>query len=129
MINELIKKHWVWILIILFLVLIIYLNYNINNLNSYDNKLNIKSKINIYLFYADWCPHCKHLMPEWNKFIKMVDSNKINIKMINDCEDSELCKKFNIDRFPIIIFENNDKYNIYNGNLKADDLKEYLLNM
>jgi|UniRef100_A0A6C0EDD3 thiol-disulfide isomerase/thioredoxin len=137
MINHLIENYWFWLSITLFFVFIIYLNYNIYDTNYSDCNVHVDGKrvqhsrkdCNVYLFYAEWCPHCKHFMPEWNKFTNMVDSSKINVKMINDCEDSELCKKYKIDRFPTIIFENNDKYDIYNGNLKATDLNSYLLNM
>ena len=32
----------------------------------------------IIMFYADWCPHCKTAMPEWDKIASTYQSTQIN---------------------------------------------------
>ena len=112
---------WIWISIIIIIFLYIYLFNKNNNLK--------KSNINIYYFYAEWCPHCKHFKSEWNKFIGLLDNSTVNIITINDCEDSYLCNKYNIEGFPTIIFEKNNNFIKYDNKLTSIDLLNYLKNI
>jgi thiol-disulfide isomerase/thioredoxin len=152
------EDSWLWILVVLFIVLILYLNYNKKDINidkidcwlglliflfiilifilylNYNIKDYIETNknnnnITIYLFYAEWCPHCRNFMPEWNKFNQSVDQSKVNIKMVNNCEEKFLCDKYNVDRFPTIIFDNGTNYDIYKGIMTAQYLNNYLSNL
>lgn len=34
------------------------------------------SKVDVILYYADWCGHCKAFKPQWEEFKRMVDNLK-----------------------------------------------------
>jgi len=72
-----------------------------------DNSLEDK-KADLYLFYTDWCPHCKKTKPEWEQLKKQHQNNKkINGYTLSfievDCEaNPELANKYNITGYPTI---------------------------
>ena len=79
-----------------------------------SNDINNKDKIIIYYFYADWCSYCQKFKPEFEIFIKLINNdNDIIIKTINDCDNKELCNKFNITGFPSIIINYNNTNYVY----------------
>jgi thiol-disulfide isomerase/thioredoxin len=62
----------------------------------------------LYLFYTDWCPHCKKAKPEWEKLKNNYSSNKkingYSLQFIEvDCEaNPDLGNKFNVTGYPTI---------------------------
>ena len=62
----------------------------------------------LYLFYTEWCPHCKKTKPEWAQLKKNYENDrKINGYTLNfievDCEaNPDLANKFNISGYPTI---------------------------
>lgn len=77
-----------------------------------DNNLN-DNKTKVYLFYADWCGHCKHYKPIFNEFKDKVSNDK-NIVIIEVNVDDEipdkntLYKKYDVDGFPTTVIEKNN---------------------
>lgn len=81
---------------------------------SYDSKhtesstnTNTNKSADLYLFYTEWCPHCKKTKPEWEQLKKSYQNEKINGYKLNfievDCEaNQELANKFNITGYPTI---------------------------
>ncbi len=66
----------------------------------------------IVLYYADWCPHCQMMKPEWNKFTEQMKSNNaINVAEIESqyLDKVDPSHKTNIMGFPSIISCNNGK--------------------
>ena len=63
----------------------------------------------IYLFKADWCPHCQNFMSTWNK-MKQKYSNKIQFKTLDSDKHKAEMKKHQIEGFPTIKNSNNDEY-------------------
>jgi thiol-disulfide isomerase/thioredoxin len=106
---------WIWILIV-FVLLYLYFNYFRYSETFEQNK-------KIYLFYADWCPHCQHLKPEWEIFTKLIDSKNYEINAINNCENLQLCNDFNIKGFPTIVYANGVKWQELKSR-KSDELYE-----
>lgn len=71
-----------------------YTNINTNN-----------SEPTIVLFKADWCGHCKKLIPTWNTFKNDYDNkDNISIITIDNDDNQELVKKHNVNGFPTIKF-------------------------
>lgn len=62
----------------------------------------------LYLFYTDWCPHCKKTKPEWAQLKKQYENGKkVNGYTLNfvevDCEaNPDLANKFDISGYPTI---------------------------
>ena len=87
-------------------------NNQFNNIsNNYDYVIKTLA-VDIYFFYATWCPHCKTALPKWESF-----SNSVNGKVINgciitthtiDCTNSEdpnvihYINKFDVKGFPTV---------------------------
>lgn len=61
----------------------------------------------IYLFKADWCPHCKRAIPIFNSVKNKYHDTSINghrvIFRVVDCDaDPATAEKFNIEGYPTI---------------------------
>ena len=71
-------------------------DFNPEEYKNYNGKMMV-------LFYAPWCPHCKSIMPEWQKF---KDLNDTNIRVIKiNCDDyPDYAKQFGVKGFPTIYF-------------------------
>jgi len=78
---------------------------NISNMKQRDQD------VQLYFFYANWCPHCTKAKPEWNNFKSAFNGKKMNgykIDLVDvDCTDtntsnSTLIQKFKIDSFPTV---------------------------
>ena len=80
----------------------------------------------VVLFYAMWCPHCKALMPEWNKLEKQMQGSNVDVKKV-DCEKNpEEAKKNNVDGFPTILLFKDGKSVPYEGDRTADAIKDFI---
>jgi thiol-disulfide isomerase/thioredoxin len=92
--------------------------------NLRDIKGNAKPKSkskSLTLYYADWCPHCHDMMPEWNKLGK----NHKGIK-VEKFEENET--DFKVDGFPTIIFRDGKKVEKYEGDRSKKAIVSYLKN-
>ena len=75
--------------------------------------------MDMFFFYADWCPHCKKAKPEWEDFMSKNDGKTFNGSTIKchsvDCTDdsstevvttdmntAQMIKKYNIEGYPTI---------------------------
>jgi thiol-disulfide isomerase/thioredoxin len=98
----------------------------INNLDD-DNKNENKTKV--YLFYADWCGHCKHYKPIFNEFKdKVIDDKNIVIIEVNADDDipdkNTLYRKYDVDGFPTTIIEKNNNMTKLVGRKSIDELMD-----
>ena len=75
---------------------------------------NKKAEKTLYLFKADWCPHCINFMPTWES-IKNNNKDKINFIKYDSQENREQIKEFGVDGFPTIILKIGDKAIEYVG--------------
>jgi thiol-disulfide isomerase/thioredoxin len=63
--------------------------------------------VNLTLYYAPWCPHCKRMMPEWDKLEKEHHGKSfmgkiLNIFKVNSDEEPEKVKAAGVQGFPEI---------------------------
>ena len=56
----------------------------------------------LVLFYADWCGHCKHLMPEWKKAIQLINQRGIRTLELEHGKHKEEIQNQGITGFPVI---------------------------
>lgn len=75
------------------------------------NKEYIKSEtsksVDLYLFYTEWCPHCKKAMPEWSNLKQSIGDSQVNGYDVNfievDCEkEKALADQFKVEGYPTI---------------------------
>jgi thioredoxin 1 len=84
-----------------------------------------KTTKKIYLFKAEWCPHCKMFMPTWEDLKKEL-GNKIEfITMDSELNANEI-KSFKIQGYPTIILMVGDKAIEYVGPRDASSLKDFI---
>ena len=129
------KNNNVRILILVIIVLIssFVLYYIFKNKSSTIDKFtSITNNTNtIYYFYSDWCPYCNEFSNEWKQYKNKIAQNNININIIevNNCQNSELCAKYNIEGFPTLIFQLENDFIKYNNSYTADELYTFTLNL
>jgi len=79
-------------------------------INIVDKRKLHKNLSSLILFHAEWCGHCKQLMPIWDALEKIIPDNKLNIVKISCVKKEEICKSLNIIKgYPTIIFVNSKK--------------------
>ncbi|HMP28163.1 MAG TPA: protein disulfide isomerase family protein [Saprospiraceae bacterium] len=82
----------------------------------------------LVMFHADWCGHCKHLAPEWEK-VKQAVGDK---HLIVDIESKNpLMRNFTLKGFPTIRYfpeglGNANKFEEYQGDRTADTILKFL---
>ena len=96
---------------------------------SDDGKsLNVKSPFMLVLYKAQWCPHCQHFIPTWEKLainyrrgtcccFSEVENTKGNVTKVRD-----------VRGFPTLrLYNNRDKTMVeYHGNRSYNDLVKFL---
>jgi|694.fasta_scaffold138478_6 thiol-disulfide isomerase/thioredoxin len=88
------------------------------------------NKGTLVLFHADWCGHCKRLMPEFQNF----ESNyqgPVNIVKYNESQDKELIQQHNVQGYPTIRYYPNglddvQNYSDYEGPRTTDGLNNFV---
>lgn len=79
----------------------------------------------IILFKAEWCGHCKNFKDTWANL-----QNKYNDKYNFVTFDADVHKKelqtFNVQSFPTLLVQNNDKVVEYKGNRTEDDIIKFI---
>jgi len=105
------------IIFIIFILIILMSFYTKNE----SMKVNKSKKVIFYNFNTGWCYYSKILQPEWNKLQKHYSNNK-KIKIIDiKCEkkeNKEICKKFNVKKYPTLIKVKNGEVINYNSERK-----------
>jgi thiol-disulfide isomerase/thioredoxin len=82
----------------------------------------------LVMFHAEWCGHCKHLAPEWEK-VKQAVGDK---HLIVDIESKNpLMKNFTLKGFPTIRYfpdglGNTNKFDEYQGDRTAETILQFL---
>lgn len=86
----------------------------------------------MYLFYTNWCPHCKTAKPVWDDFKEYIEtkghSSGVNVNFIEvDCEqDRETAEKFNVSGYPTIKLLYNGSVIEYDAKPVKENLQQFL---
>ncbi len=99
--HKFVKKNSCMIISILCLLIIVLSLQDAGTLPEFFNSNS--SDPTIVAFHANWCGHCKTLMPHWDRFEKEFNGNNgIVVTNIESEEDKQLMKKHGIQGFPTI---------------------------
>ena len=83
------------------------------------------NKVDIILFKADWCGHCKRFKPVWEMLNKQFQS-KFNFIMYDADKDTNMIKEYKVDGFPTILFKDGEHVKPYDGSREYEDLVNIL---
>jgi thiol-disulfide isomerase/thioredoxin len=83
------------------------------------------------MYYADWCPHCRTVKPDFGELVKKgainVGSKKCLIRMVNADESPEELKKKNVQGFPTFLLETTDGQTVeYQGARTTEGWMKFL---
>jgi protein disulfide-isomerase A1 len=109
-------------------------NSQVVNLSEKTFKDEVASKkFALVEFYAPWCPHCKHLVPEYEKLAAYVKQDpeledKVLIAKI-DCESNQaIASQYGIQGFPTLkLFKNGEFFKDYEGQRSFDAMKNFIV--
>jgi len=82
-------------------------------LDSNNFKTSISNGIWIVFFGATWCPHCRHLTPDWAKFQAEAEAQELESKYdfhvakVECTESEDICREQNLRGYPTIFLFNN----------------------
>ena len=101
---------------------------NITSSQQFDTA--IKKNDNTFVrIHAEWCGHCKNLMPIWDALSDLLPSDKINMVKISCVEKEKECNSIKeIKGYPTIIFvdiELNKKI-VYSGERTPESIINFI---
>lgn len=104
--------------------------YVANNEFNQKNKKDVSSA-DIYMFYTEWCPHCKTAKPIWADFKNEMDGKIINGIKLNffevDCDkDTATADKYNVKGFPTIKLIKGNQIIEYDAKPSKENLIEFV---
>lgn len=90
------------VLLVILLVLVIY--YVRQNSEGFQDNNNAGAKCDLYVFVADWCPHCQKAAPVVDNVKNNAPANvKVNVVNEKDDNSRELMNKYKVRGFPTIL--------------------------
>ena len=103
-----------------------------DNSKFIENKEHIfGSKTNkgiLYLFYTNWCPHCKDTITTWDTISEKYKNYNIHFTKL-DCDykkNKRIVNNFEIKEYPTIIFVYKEKKYYFDANLEEEVLNKFL---
>jgi len=79
----------------------------------------------LYLFKAEWCPHCVAFKQTWKDLEKKLES-KVDFIMFDSEANSNEIKEYNIEGFPTLILKAGGKAIEYVGPRDYASVKEFI---
>lgn len=103
------------------------------------NASSTNSPLDIYFFYATWCPHCKTALPKWNAFCDSNNNKVINGSLVYchtiDCTDNaspEVINKldeFDVKGFPTVKMVKDGIHINFDTKITESALKQFVEQM
>lgn len=117
------------ILILVILMMIISIMNHFSRTQYMIEGMENKGRPVLILVHAEWCGHCKNMMPEWNKFEANHGENCRKIESAEITE--EMREKYGANSYPtIVLIEERDGDEIllekYNGERTEQGFAEFL---
>lgn len=126
------EKNICTIMIVILSIIILTSLHNAGYFSEgFQENYEMNNQPSLVLFHANWCGHCKKMMPEWLKFEKEFHGHK-GINVINvESEDKSVMKKHEINGFPTIKYcpsglNNSNDTQTYEGERTYDGLVGFI---
>ena len=128
------------VLLLISILLVLYLVYNRYLKEGFETQaedleetLASEDKC-LVLFHAEWCGHCKKLMPEWDEAASEINAMESGVKLRKvECgkpgeneSHKMLMEKYSIQGYPTIKYFENGEAKEYTGERSKDGLKSFL---
>ncbi len=139
------KNKWFILLgLIIFVVALYYVVSTMKPASYVSNKEVVPGKkgsssaektVTIYLFYADWCPHCKRAKPTWNEVKtdyegKTVNGYLVHFEEINCTEENEevadMIRKYKVEGYPTIKMQKGAQVIEFDAKITRDNLEKFI---
>ena len=119
LIQRIFMEPWMIAIGVCLLLLVLYLSKSV----LFPSQTVSKARGTMTLYYAPWCGHCKHFMPEYEKFRELAVSRHqgINVTKV-DCT-KEKCP--NIRGYPTVQFTDGNNTKEFSGQRTADSLSQF----
>ena len=85
------------------------------------------NKTTVILFKADWCGHCNHFKPTWEKVSELYNK-KFNFVVYDADKQTDKFKEYKVDAFPTVLVKNGSNVVPYDGDRSIGDLNDFLNN-
>lgn len=112
-----------------------YLKYKskyLNLVNTKNQKIQMggakasnDDKTTIYLFKAEWCPHCVSFKKTW-KDLQEIYKNKYNFVTYDSDKDKVIIEKWKISGFPTIMKKQGNNVKEYVGPRDEESVKTFI---
>jgi thioredoxin 1 len=108
-----------------------YLKYKMKylELKKKENMLQLgggdQNKPTVYLFKADWCPHCKSFAPVWDQ-IENELKGKANFVKYDADKNAKEVKNYGVDGFPTIIMTAGGKAVEFAGERSKENVLDFI---
>jgi len=98
---------------------------------GFQNPTTAPSVKEFILYYADWCPHCKNVLPEFKKLAPngsvVVGGQNVKVSAYEQTKDADKHAGKNVKGFPTIRFSDVDGTTTeYTGQRTSEAFLEYL---
>ena len=84
-----------------------------------------QDKPTLYLFKAEWCPHCRDFKSTWNHLKNKMESN-VEFVMFDSEKDATEIKQYNIEGYPTLILKTGGKAIEYVGPRNFESVKDFI---
>lgn len=143
LLKKYIRPYYYYIISLLILIILLLVAYHVlKRFNIFEN-FDVANDSNkqgtsciIYFFHADWCPHCKKALPEWESFKqtndgKMINGYKISCVDVNctnedDANTTQYINKFNVEGYPTIKMLKDSKVIDFESRITTSSLNSFL---
>ena len=85
----------------------------------------VKNKPTLYLFKAEWCPHCRDFKSTWDNLKNNMES-KVDFVMFDSEKNAAEIKQYNIEGFPTLILKAGGKAIEYVGPRNFESVKDFI---
>jgi len=116
------------LLVVLLVLVIYYVKQNNEGFQNNNKKSNNAEQCDLYVFVADWCPHCKNAKPAIAELKNNAPAN-VNVNVVNETDSNsrELMNKYKVRGFPTILLVKADGEVVeFSERVSADNLNSFV---